>query len=313
MRIGSSALAALLVLPFATDHASADEGRIPLYIPAVISQPGKYVVTRDISGANPIVIQSSGVVLDLDGHTITGTAPANPVIAVAQGATDITIRNGSLVGGSNSVFVESTAMIPARLLVERVMIRGHGGHGIMVIGPPERVDVERCWIEGGNSGVVITNAVASVSGFGRIVDTTIQGVSNTGILMFSPLASEIRGNTVRVFGGQGGIVVTSPALIEGNIVRGGNLITAKGIMITGTGRGSVVRRNHVNANLGTGIEVSNNTAPYTLVDDNQVTDNGGCGLSFQPIGCAYRNNLLRNNTAGAVCGNPATDAGGNIL
>lgn len=50
---------------------------------------------------------------------------------------------------------------------------------------------------------------------------------------------------------------------------------------------------------------------HSLVEDNLVEGRGGCGLSFQGTGIAYRGNMLRNNTGGAVCGS-ATDAGGNI-
>ena len=54
-----------------------------------------------------------------------------------------------------------------------------------------------------------------------------------------------------------------------------------------------------------------------LVEGNQVQGNAGCGIVFasDASGAAYRNNMLRGNTGGAVCnsGTGTTDAGGNIL
>ena len=63
-----------------------------------------------------------------------------------------------------------------------------------------------------------------------------------------------------------------------------------------------------NGGAGLGVSGSRN-----LIEGNQVKDNAACGISFGPPGTenAYRNNMLRGNAGGAVCG-AATDAGGNI-
>jgi len=54
------------------------------------------------------------------------------------------------------------------------------------------------------------------------------------------------------------------------------------------------------------------------LEENQVQDNGLCGINFGDPGVGdhiYRNNTLRSNPGGGVCGGGGTitDAGGNIL
>src|SRR5262245_12362405 len=81
--------------------ARADEGRIPIVMsPTAIAAPGKDFVTRNLAGAGgPVItIGASNVDIDLNGFTPTGAAGV-PVIS-AVGFNGITIRNGTVVGGS---------------------------------------------------------------------------------------------------------------------------------------------------------------------------------------------------------------------
>ena len=76
--------------------------------------------------------------------------------------------------------------------------------------------------------------------------------------------------------------------------------------------GTVVTGNNVEGCASSGVYVFS-TANRILVDRNVLELNSGCGLFFGSSGNAYRDNMLRGNTGGAVCGNANTDAGGNII
>src|SRR5262245_7347556 len=79
-------------------------GRIPIYGPTAIVSPGTYQVTRDfsVSSGSAIVVQVGNVTIDLDGHTITSTDPASPVI-LADGFSPVRVSSGRIVGGSDGV------------------------------------------------------------------------------------------------------------------------------------------------------------------------------------------------------------------
>src|SRR5438093_7812333 len=62
----------LVILPAAP--ILADEARIPIFQPATITQPGYYILTRDLSPASgtAITIQSDGVTVDLNRRRASG-------------------------------------------------------------------------------------------------------------------------------------------------------------------------------------------------------------------------------------------------
>jgi len=68
----------------------------------VITDPGHYVLADDRSGQGPrlVEVEADGVLLDLDGHTLTCT-PDDPATAVTFGVyaddvADLTVRNGAI-------------------------------------------------------------------------------------------------------------------------------------------------------------------------------------------------------------------------
>ncbi|HEY3174460.1 MAG TPA: right-handed parallel beta-helix repeat-containing protein [Candidatus Polarisedimenticolia bacterium] len=98
----------MLLATLAGAPLGAAEGKIPLWMPTVITQPGHYVLTRDISAtAGPAVsIQADGVTLDLNGHTINqpGATQAAIVIGGVSGSSKgIIIVNGKIQGGLHGI------------------------------------------------------------------------------------------------------------------------------------------------------------------------------------------------------------------
>src|SRR2546425_7444941 len=124
---------ALVILPAAP--ILADEARIPIFQPTTITQPGYYILTRDLSPASgtAITIQSDGVTVDLNGRAINN-APSQGAIAVNGAFQNVTIRNGRLSGGNYGVNAAASAPGTVNLRVERVEGRDTALVGVQGIG-----------------------------------------------------------------------------------------------------------------------------------------------------------------------------------
>ena len=89
----------------------------PITGPSVISAPGYYCLSNDISG--PVVINASDVSLDLNLHTISN--PGGTALLINAG-TNRTIAGGGLAGSSSFVIENSSSTY-----VHDVIIDGSGG------------------------------------------------------------------------------------------------------------------------------------------------------------------------------------------
>ena len=99
-----------------------DEGRIPIWqYPTVITTPGKYIVTRNITQnpGMPVIDVLPGTVavdIDLNGFTLYGL---DFDVIRAQGVDSLTVRNGSIHFGLGSgIWVEEAR----KVIVEDVKI-----------------------------------------------------------------------------------------------------------------------------------------------------------------------------------------------
>jgi len=321
----------------------ADEGRIPIAAPTTILGPGSYVVTRDISvsSGSAITIQASQVTIDLNGRTLTSTSGIDPVIAVPDGSDHISIANGRLVGGSTGIAAVSTTGVVLRL--ESLEVVGAATDAIQVVGGLS-VDVSRCTVRHvGASGLYATGQSpgGALPLSARLVGNAFTDLAGYGIVLAGARNSEIRGNIltrvrangiqvegpdaganlivenavtgVLALGPQVGIVVdfgSSNNLVLNNAVRD----FANGILVWSNGNrlaGNVVGGSVVNGQLtGNALYV---IGSRTLIEGNHLEGNAACGIFFGTASHAYRNNMLRGNVGGGVCGTANTDAGGNIL
>ncbi len=259
-----------LLLLGAISPARGAEGRIPIFEPTVLFEPGHYVVVRDFSSttAAGIAILSSDVTVDLGGHTITVIPPFSGVI-VFNGYTNITIRNGRIEGGLFGVF-HNTGSTQVRIRIEHVEVSGSAGDGIVV--PSARyVEVLSCRVhEAGGHGILVSGTAVVA----RIVDNAIDTAVFHGIKVENAEASEIRGNRVRNAGTGG--------LGEGIVVNGGN-------------GGNRIVGNEVRDCASDGIRLF--TVDHNLVRDNVVTGNQGDGLEALGEG-----NLITGNVAAGNAG-----------
>jgi parallel beta-helix repeat protein len=156
-----------------------------------------------------------------------------------------------------------------------------------------------------SGGLVVANVV---SGFGG------PSSAQTGLQISGDPSWDCGGNLLRdntVIAGNNldyGIGVTpysSHNVLLNNVIRD---MPESGVQVESTG--NRLAGNTVSGNGSNGIVVG---GWRNLIEQNQVEGNTGCGISFFSAGNhAYRDNMLRGNSGGAVCGSPNTDAGGNI-
>jgi len=101
-------------------------------IPFVISEPGSYVLTGNITGvdgAHGIIIDASDVTLDLNGFAVIGVPGSNAGIVTTTAQAAITIVNGSVSSwGAGGISLGNTEAVR----ISRVISRANGGAGIDV-------------------------------------------------------------------------------------------------------------------------------------------------------------------------------------
>ncbi|UCF66645.1 MAG: right-handed parallel beta-helix repeat-containing protein [Acidobacteriota bacterium] len=199
----NAALAGLL-LAISGMGAEASGGRIPIYqLPITIGEPGAYYLSRDVThtgGGESIIIQASDVTIDFDGHTLTKENAGNYAIASDGDYTNITIRNGKLVGGNIGIRLRNTVGDAFAVRIEDMIIEAALNEGIYVQGHSlvgsSQVYIERNIIhDTGDDGV----SLRYIWG-GRVSDNVIQGAGDAvgahGIYMSSCRGVTIARNTV---------------------------------------------------------------------------------------------------------------------
>ena len=322
----------------------ADEGRIPVFGVTGISQPGYYIVTRDISVASGDVvdISASDVTLDLNGRTLSATG-LGALVGVGSGVTDLTIKNGRLLGGQYGIWQLYTTR--SRLRIENVEIRDPVTAGIL-IAASEEIEVRNCRITGGASKIAASAIRVDGNGGpfrGRFIDNTIEAVGSlNGVVLTGMLGGEFRGNRIAVTttsGGTGVILTGAPSTPQGgNLVKGNSFILSgfTGLSITTESSINQILENVFGGNGTVGLLVSSNqnriadnvisgnnnngvmiNGSRNVVEGNLINENGNFGIEFGVSSNlnVYRNNVVRGNIVGNVADDSGTNtnAGGNVF
>lgn len=330
-----------------TSRLLADEGRIPLLSlpgpPFVITAPGHYILTEDVTFAgNIILIQSHQVTVDLNGFNLTG-ASGFPVIVIdsATASFFVTIRNGTLSQGSTGI--QHVGLNRLRVRIENVTVNAMDIRGIS-LDRAAHAEIVSCHVRNifGDDGIFVSGFSALLNG--RIVDNEVTGVGGFGIRVEGLQGGEIRRNIASFWGlnagVQAGLMVADVGagaglgaggnIIEGNVVgrpqgaadeginltsADGNLIennvvkanTAAGIRLQDSSRNRL-HKNAAHGNTGDGMETAG-ASDANLFLENITGDNGGLGIDCAGVGNNARGNLFFGDGLGGLC----IDAGGNIL
>ena len=307
------------LLLFATLPAMAVDGQIPIpfaapvVTPIVIGAPGSYVVTGPLfsTGApGPILaiavplFPGGDVQIDLNGMILDNSLnPGFPVISVVVvGSSEVTIRNGTLIGGSAGI----EAIGPGRkLVVEDVKISDFTGlanlGGIHVLDVFNTV-IRRCVIidaAGPAAGIFLDGGIPRQA---TIEDNLIQSTFD-GIDSLPGLAGiEISNNRIRdIFpGGPFGAAINldgaESCLITQNTISGVfGPAPAAGIRLNFS-KACKVHNNVISAVTSDhGIHLGPGT-DGTLVLDNVVGGSGGDGLRVE----GSANHIERNTLTGNI-------------
>jgi len=296
-----------------------------------------------------ITIQASDVTLDLNGKTLQITSTSNSLISIDTGVSTLRVSNGKLLGGALGIFHPS-AVGPILLDVENVALLNQSSDAIEIAIAGGEVAISDCSFRNvGNNGILIFPSGVTTSG-ARIVGNVFSHVSNraielSGVRSFAVLSNTISDTLYGIQLDQSGLPGVS-GRVQGNILESMGTGPNSGISVSGFGsvRETILLLDNVVSGFGLGIVASNldgariagnvvhrgvttggatgdgiylSSLTQALIEDNQIQGNAGCGIVFTATasGNAYRNNMLRGNTGGAVCNSGAgtTDAGGNIL
>jgi hypothetical protein len=312
MRFASVCVAAIAAV--ASGIAVAEEGRIPLYEPTIITVSGHYVVTNDFEAVSgpAIRIEALDVTIDLNGHTVRGDVVTSP----AAGEHRLSLRNGRIIGMLAKSFTAGAQAgdVEPRSAVDWMKVRltsltGLGG-GIS-FDPCYSFELSDSTIEG---GVFVIGNTASA--YARIVDSTMGSIW-IGDLRHGVIRGNTIGSDVTLANGDLG---SSDNLVEDNMV-GGHIGLSGGApgsvrnVIRGNQAGAIDVNTDDNQVVGNSLRKGTITVngSKNLVDGNAV-QGAGVGLILNGDNNVYRNNVLHNNAGGAVQDNGTgnVDAGGNV-
>ena len=196
----------------AASPATAADGTTPIWQPTTITQPGSYVLTRDVSGnvfgggdSAVILIQASDVTLDLNGFRLSALGngcDSSACAAIrAQGVDGITVRNGSISTTDGAVGVDLNDV--ERFLVSDLSIVMAGGifeAAVRVSGGLSNGRISDNRIGRTRTGVTV------LDGSALIINNTFSEHSYTGVNMTGG-ESQVHEN--QFFRSGSGILITS--------------------------------------------------------------------------------------------------------
>jgi parallel beta-helix repeat protein len=306
----------LLASAAAASFASyAIEGATPIGAAFTIAQPGRYVVTSDITYASTVItINADRVELDLDGHVLTSTSTSLPVIKV-QSQSHVRIHSGVLRGGREGVNARGSS----NTHLDGLQIIDPAGNGIE-FWDSSGISVRNCVArDAGAAGIEIDSALALSTG--ALIDNLITTPGTDGIYSHNSIGLSLSGNTIQNAGAAGMSFDSSAFnLLRGNLIEtaaregvrlgisalmrvSANVIrttTFDGLVVTNTSDDGAVDRNVISGCVRDGID--NNGSQLTF-RGNLLEANGHLGLR---LGSGGPNNVYRGNFArGSAAGGPA--------
>ena len=251
------------------------EARTPISsAPFTINSSGSYYLTNNVSvgGGDAIVINASGVNLDLNGFTISSTAASanGNAITIGSALRDVTVRNGAVVSG---------------VTVTGSTFSGSGfSEGVAASGSSRSVHISSVAVSGClTEGINISGSNSSL-----VESCTVNVVGDEGIV-----ASVVRNSTARNCGNDAiladEVSDSDGAAIAGKGIYGNHAAqNCSGVSDSNYGVvGDVVQNCYGQSNTGTGL------SGFT-VQSCHGASNAGTGLNGVAITDSYASN---NSTA----------------
>lgn len=146
LRSGLLALVLLAAIPAAL-------GATSITGPTVISSPGTYVLTQDITGGSPAIwVKSSGVTIDGNGHTIRGSGGSYGILVNKDGTTlsGVTIKNVRVQNWNCGIYLKGVASSS----VSGVTAVSNGKAGIN-LRTTRGTTISGCTVSGNQQGILL--------------------------------------------------------------------------------------------------------------------------------------------------------------
>lgn len=192
-----------------------------------------FILVRNIfvAAQDCLVIQSSGITVDLNGFNVLGNGTGVGIFASVP-VEGVTIRNGGVkgfavgisLGGTGNVVenvhvtdnTDTGMFLGASSLVDRVVAQGNRNHGI-VMGTAATIRNSTMRANGSNPSSV----GLSVGSGSTVTGNTIWASIGTGL--FASLGSTVIGNTVFDSNPGAGMSVICPGNVQNNTVTGNTI------------------------------------------------------------------------------------------
>lgn len=282
--------------------------------PVVITNPGSYSITNDITDTGEVIIDitSSGVTLDGGGHTVSGrimtSGMGDPTfqtaVMVRPSLSDITIKNLEIGNAYNGIMVDSASDVTISgstidyttngivvqgsdaVTIDTCTLTDNGASGIILSGGTTGSQIKSSEISGGVNGIVVDRSITN-----EITSNTIQGAIDSGILLeHDTSAITISKNTLSQNGEHGiDCISAKDGIILENKFENNKL---NGIMLHGS-TGNTIAGNTFSGNMrGVNVYQSDNN----IIQGNEFSGNRGSALMFQPSsGNVVSGNLITQN------------------
>lgn len=268
----------------------------PTRFPLTIQRPGHYRLMTDLvvtdRDLDAIQILTYGVVVDLNGFTLTGPQRGGRGRGISTGGVDrhyITVHNGT-ISGFGGGGVELPGLYQR---VESLTISHNDGYGITV-GPESVIIANRISHNGGGVNVdrgashIWQNTIQRNRGHGIedgggswVEKNTIEDNSGEGI--FATVGSWLYGNLVR-HNGRNGLLLGAFITAEANEIRGSR---EAGVMTYG--KSNRILKNLITDNLGVGVKLDG--------PDNYLARNTFQRNAIGPVTAETDDTVARNDDA----------------
>jgi parallel beta-helix repeat protein len=237
-----------------------------------VTAPGTYTVTTDITApadTNCITISASGVAIDLQGHTISGSGFSSGIFG--RGGQYIIIANGTITGFNQNINLEADFVLISNIAVVNAGFSGitnnSGNVTVVTDTQANNNGVHGIYFYGNNN--TVSHTTANDNGHYGIA---FLQQSNTNTVTDSTANSNGLGGMF--FANGNSTVINSTA----------NENTSDGIFIGGSN--NVLTGNTTNGNSSMGISV---VCPSNLYN-NAAQDNPGGNIVTPGTGCILLNN-----------------------
>jgi len=295
LRSGLIALVLVAVIPAAF-------GATTITGPTVISSPGTYVLAKDITGGKSpaILVQSSGVTIDGNGHTIRGSDAAGSfgihVTKSGKTLTDVTVKNVRLQDWYDGIYFRGVN----NGRIESVTSTGNVRAGISLRESNNNV-ITGCTVSGNMQGLYVWSKCSR----NVIQSCTISNNKEMGLwlastgrtskgIVYDSTGNRVVGNTVTGNGRMGLYVdFTTGNTLTGNTVTGND---DHGIFLDYSS-GNTISNNRVTTHTQSGMVLFD--SDRCTISGNTVSKNGDYALwAIQSQSVKLNSNQFGGNAKG---------------